>query len=381
MSIIHKIERNLAKNYVNFRGVSLHKKYVIIESDDWGAIRVPDKASYERMLKAGIQVDKDYFDRYDSLESEKDLTELFEVLHSVKDSMGNPAVITPLCILANPDFESIEANGRTQYVFEPVSKTYQRNPWTEHSLNFVNQGISSGVFHPQFHAREHLHAERWLKAVANPTLKEKIAFENHSVIISRMSNDPKRVNLDYFPAYDFDNYSEMEQLKSNMTEGLKMFEDTFGYKSVSFCPPCGVIHDDLFETAAKGGIKGLQAGQHFIPQGKGLPFKQVDHFWGSKTPFGQIYWRRNCTFEPAKNHDYDWVDRCLAEINIAFRWGKPATINSHRVNYIGTLDPRNREDTLRQLKRLLSEIVKRWPDVEFMNSEQLYYTLCGHSQK
>ena len=98
MSIIHKIERNLAKNYVNFRGVSLHKKYVIIESDDWGAIRVPDKASYERMLKAGIQVDKDYFDRYDSLESEKDLTELFEVLHSVKDSMGNPAVITPLCI-------------------------------------------------------------------------------------------------------------------------------------------------------------------------------------------------------------------------------------------------------------------------------------------
>ena len=176
MSIIHKIERNLAKNYVNFRGVSLHKKYVIIESDDWGAIRVPDKASYERMLKAGIQVDKDYFDRYDSLESEKDLTELFEVLHSVKDSMGNPAVITPLCILANPDFESIEANGRTRYVFEPVSKTYQRNPWTEHSLNLVNQGVSSGVFHPQFHAREHLHAERWLKAVANPTLKEKIAF-------------------------------------------------------------------------------------------------------------------------------------------------------------------------------------------------------------
>ena len=378
MSFIHSVERKLAKNYVNFRGVSLCKKYVLFESDDWGAIRTPDRASYERMLKAGIQVDMDYFDRYDSLESAKDLEELFEVLQSVKDSNGKSVVITPLAIMANPDFEAIDANGKTQYVLESVEKTYQRHPWTEKSFLLVKRGIVAGVYYPQFHAREHLNATRWLHAVANPTEKERIAYENQSVIISRMANDPKRINLDYFPTFDFDDYSEMEQLRANMKDGLLMFERLFGYKSVSFCPPCSIIHDDLFKTASDNGIKGIQAGQHFIPQGKNLPIKKVDHFWGSQTAYGQIYWRRNCTFEPAKNHGKDWVDSCLAEMAIAFRWGKPAVINTHRVNYIGTLDSFNREDSLRQLKRLLKEIIKFWPDVEFINSEQLYYALCQH---
>lgn len=381
MSLLYKIERNLAKNYVNFRGVSLHKKYVLFESDDWGAIRTPDRRSYERMLKAGIQVDTDYFDHFDSLESAKDLQDLFDVLHSVKDSKGNPAVITPLAILANPDFEAISANDKTEYVFESVEKTYKRHVWTEKSLELVKQGIEAGVYYPQFHAREHLHVKRWMHAISNPSEKERIAFENQSVVISRMASNSKRVNLDYFPVFDFDEYSEMEQLKENMTEGLQMFEQLFGYKSVSFCPPCGIIHNDLFETAAINGVMGIQSGQHFIPQGKGIPVKRVDYFWGSKTAYNQIYWRRNCTFEPAKNHNKDWADSCLAEMEIAFRWGKPATINTHRVNYIGTLDPVNREDTLRQLKRLLNEIVRRWPDVEFINSEQLYYALCQHLQK
>lgn len=381
MSFIYSVERKLAKNYVNFRGVSLQKKYVLFESDDWGAIRTPDREAYDRMLKAGIQVDTDYFDRYDSLESAKDLEYLFEVLQSVSDSKGKPAVITPLAIMANPDFEAINANGKTRYVFESVEKTYQRHPWTEKSFLLVKQGIAAGVYYPQFHAREHLNAMRWLHAIANPTEKERIAYENQSVVISRMANDPKRINLDYFSAFDFDDYSEMEQLRANMKEGLQMFEKLFGYKSVSFCPPCSIIHDDLFETASDNGIKGIQAGQHFIPQGKNLPVKRVDHFWGSKTAYNQIYWRRNCTFEPAKNHNQDWVDSCLAEIEIAFRWGKPATINTHRVNYVGTLDPSNRENTLQQLKKLLREIVKRWPDVEFINSEQLYHALCQHLQQ
>lgn len=374
-------ERILAKNYINFRGVSLKKKYVLIESDDWGAIRVPDKKAYDRMLKSGIQVDKDYFDRLDSLESEQDLISLFEVLSSIKDSKGHYAVITPLSIMANPDFEKVISNGKTKYEYESVVETYKRNSWTEKSYEIIKEGLEMGVYYPQFHAREHLHAYRWLKAIANPSEKERITFNNQSIVISRMPSDPPRVNLDYFPAFDFDDVSELAVLRSNMIDGLKMFEAIYGYKSISFCPPCGVIHDDLFETASQCGVKGIHAGQHYIPQGDGRPFKRVDHVWGAKTPYDQLYWRRNCTFEPAKNHNLDWVDSCLAEIQIAFRWGKPAVINSHRVNYIGTLDPTNRKDTLRQLKRLLQEIVKRWPDVEFINSEQLYYVLCQHLQK
>lgn len=56
---------------------------------------------------------------------------------------------------------------------------------------------------------------------------------------------------------------------------------------------------------------------------------------------------------------------------MAFRWNKAAIISTHRINFIGLIDNRNREKNLKLFKILLSEIVKRWPDVEFITSEQL----------
>ena len=67
----------------------------------------------------------------------------------------------------------------------------------------------------------------------------------------------------------------------------------------------------------------------------------------------------------------DWVDSCLNDIRIAFAWRNPAVIGTHRVNYIGGIDRSNRDRGLRELSALLTAILKKWPDVEFMSSEQL----------
>jgi len=56
---------------------------------------------------------------------------------------------------------------------------------------------------------------------------------------------------------------------------------------------------------------------------------------------------------------------------------KPALISSHRLNYIGYIDENNRKKNLRQLKTLLSEVIKRWPDVEFLTSDQLGETIAA----
>ena len=61
----------------------------------------------------------------------------------------------------------------------------------------------------------------------------------------------------------------------------------------------------------------------------------------------------------------------MNEINIAFKWKKPAVISSHRVNYIGVLNTLNRDYGLLQLRRLLEQILKIWPEVEFMTSDEL----------
>ncbi len=89
-----------------------------------------------------------------------------------------------------------------------------------------------------------------------------------------------------------------------------------------------------------------------------------------KNKYGVTYMSRNAGFEPSAS-SMDWVDKCLADIAMAFRMRKPATISTHRVNYIGFLEPTNRERSLWLLKELLGNILKKWPDVEFMTSVEL----------
>ena len=73
------IKRHLIKNYVNFRGKSLWgRKIVLIESDDWGSIRMPSREVYNKFIKAGINVDEVYFDKYDSITASELILFLFK---------------------------------------------------------------------------------------------------------------------------------------------------------------------------------------------------------------------------------------------------------------------------------------------------------------
>ncbi len=92
---------------------------------------------------------------------------------------------------------------------------------------------------------------------------------------------------------------------------------------------------------------------------------------GMKSKNGVVFTVRNCRFEPSEFGNRDWVDLCLSDIKKAFYWNKPAIISSHRVNFIGAIDPENRKNGLTQLNALLREITKKWPEVEFMTSAEL----------
>jgi hypothetical protein len=76
-------------------------------------------------------------------------------------------------------------------------------------------------------------------------------------------------------------------------------------------------------------------------------------------------------FEPTENPQIDVVNEALKQINLAFKYKKPAIISSHRVNYIGSLNSKNRTHNIRKLNNLLMAITKQWEDVEFMSSDQL----------
>lgn len=362
------IREYLAKNYINSKGWRTKRKYVLFESDDWGSVRMPDRKFYEALLSHCYPVSEHYFDKYDALESDSDLSALFDVLSSVKDSNGNPAVYTPLCVVANPDFCRIRENGFEEYFYETTSDTYLHYAGSDNAQKIAQQGICDKVWAPQFHGREHIQVRRYLKALCPSTPLELLCFENQAVL------GFVNYEIDYFPAFAIDDSNDIPVLSSIIKSGLELFEKMYGYAAISFCPPCGIVNSRLFRTFDVCGVKNLQAGQYISPEGNGK-IRHFQYHWGHRNQNGQIFTRRNCTFEPARNHNIDWVDRCMKEIEIAFRWGKPACINTHRVSYIGRIFEENRDNSLRQLKTLLAAILKKWPDTEFISSEQLYHIM------
>ncbi len=92
---------------------------------------------------------------------------------------------------------------------------------------------------------------------------------------------------------------------------------------------------------------------------------------GQRNHNQQRYLIRNAHFEPTLSNQADPVDRCLQQINRAFLWRKPAIITTHRVNYIGSINDENPDSSLRKLDKLLLGILRHWPDVEFMSSDEL----------
>jgi len=139
--------------------------------------------------------------------------------------------------------------------------------------------------------------------------------------------------------------------------------------SITFVAQGSVWGDHILSMLKEEGVK-LIPGQQHKPVGMGKT-KVVDKRWGSKNEYGQIHWRRNCQFEPARDQNFDWVGKCLSEMKIAFRWGKPAVISAHRENFIGSIFEENREQSLNKLEALLEAVLTTWPDVKFISSAQL----------
>ena len=105
---------------------------------------------------------------------------------------------------------------------------------------------------------------------------------------------------------------------------------------------------------AKNGVL-LASGQQASPVLKGL-HTSINEIWNA---CNQMYYRRNIFFEPSYNQNLDWESKAMADIEIAFRWGKPAVFSTHRANYIGRIFEDNREQSLQKLSNLLLSIQKK----------------------
>ena len=362
---------SIIKNLSNMVGWRTNRKLIIIESDDWGSIRMPSKKAFQQLVTNGIDVKSGDAKRYnenDSLASKEDLAALFELLSSFKGSNQKSAVFTAVSVVANPDFKKIKEQHFQQYYHELFTATLKRYYGDNAAYLLWKEGIQQQVFKPQFHAREHLNVAEWMRALQAGDQQALLAFE---LGFWGFNNQPiGNSTVSFQAAFDLNEPNDLAVQAETIKDGLALFEQLFGYKASFFVPPNGPFNNQLEAVAAAAGIKYMSAAKlQQEPLGYGKN-RRVLHWLGQQNKHAQLYITRNCFFEPSQIGK-DWVASCLNDIETAFRWHKPAVISSHRVNYIGTLHPENRKTGLAQLNQLLTQITKRWPEAQFCTSDEL----------
>jgi hypothetical protein len=368
--MISKIKSNLGFFKNSLKDWSTKEMLLVIESDDWGSIRMPSKEAFDNLQEMGIKVENCPFLKYDNLESPKDFEALKDMFDNFFLRTGKRPVITANYILANPDFHKIERSLFTEY--------HRKFFWDflseSNDLGFykggLNKIINDKYFYPQLHGLEHLNVPYWMEFLNKNSLETTVAFHNQVYGIGADITNEKRdtflAEFDYKEEGEFSDYH-----LPNIKIACNAFNEFFGYRSKSFIAANYVWSEKVEEGLSEFGVEYIQSSRtQKLP--KMYLDKRIVRNTGEKNEYDQTYLVRNCIFEPStvKNKDKH-LDQCFRQIRNAFVLNKPAVISMHRLNFMGGLKIENREENLELLNKLLIKVVSKWPEVKFINTEEL----------
>ena len=246
---------SLKRNLLNIPGWRTNRKLIVIESDDWGSIRMPSVEVFNDLKEKGYNPESDPYLKYDALENNLDLEMLFEVLQMVKDKNENHPVITANTIVSNPDFDKIKANNFKEYFYEPFTTTLKNYPNSDKVYEMILDGIKKKIYIPQFHGREHLNVDQWMLSLQNNDKNILEAFNYKMLSISSLNS---KMKFGYMEGLDF--FSEMEQQNKLkiLEEGYTLFEKLFGYKSSTFIANCYIWDELIEQKLSELGVKNIQ---------------------------------------------------------------------------------------------------------------------------
>lgn len=362
---------NILKNvHTNCLGNSISDKVIVFESDDWGSIRISSKEDQEYLYSFGIDFNEDQYTMYDGLETNEDIDILCETLLRFKNSDGYHPKFTLNTVCANPDFNKIAASNFSTYFYEPITKTYSNYSNSDKVLEKINLGINEKIVYPQFHSREHVNVDLWLSLLNSKDRYFSEAFKRG--IFALGSKYTSEYGKHIAATYDTSN---VEYVKSSILSGSELFFEIFGYKSITYIPNNYVWNPDWDHFLIDAGILHIQGMKYLLLSKEKVNQKRkiLRLYNGKMNKLGQTYSVRNCTFEPL-SCSYS-LDKTLFEIKSSFLFNKPAIISTHRANFTSRLGPRSRDKSIKELSSLIKYILKKWPNVKFLSSnDYLSYT-------
>ena len=365
------IKQRLGDFYWNFRSVKTNEKLLIIESDDWGSLRTESQNIRKELNEINTGYTKNPYIQYDGLANSEDLQALFEMFSKIKNDEGLSPQLTANFCMGNPDFDKIRAKNYQEFFLERFDQSILKNKEGDKVLELWSEGINKSLIKPQLHGREHLHALAWLSELrqGNPDLLKAFELSVWGIPYKAISSQ-RRANLQ--AALDVYNMKGEEAFQVNwIKEAAQNFEDYFGFKSKTFIAPAYIWSGNLHGALAEVGIESLQ-GIKLQYEPSGTSYKRRLRFLGERCKLsGLMFYPRNVFFEPSLYPNKDWYTETLLGIKKAFDHNQPAIIGSHRINYIGKLEEKNRTENLRILKQILTKVVNLYPDIQFISSDKL----------
>jgi hypothetical protein len=341
---------------------------VVIESDDWGSIRMPSKEVREALRMEGIQIESNPFSKLDSLETDMDYNGLMHSIDHIREQYVKSPVITANYIMANPQFDLITENKFEAFVYELFTDTYRQRDQDDRTILAMNNAIKGNYIVPQYHGREHLNVKTWLSLLKNTHPELSVAFKKNTFGVDIKIPSGRSSNL--MAAFDYEDEAGFQFVNNSIKEGYSLFEEVFGFRSKSIVAPCHVWDERHEQVFKELGIQFIQTSLVQLKPAK-QGYKKQYRFLGRRNKLGQTYLVRNIFFEPSTLPSYPWIDKIMRKASLAFSANKPLIISMHRINFSGGIESSNRDNNLILFTKLMEKLIEKYPEIEFMSSGEL----------
>lgn len=312
----------------------LRRPVLIIESDDWG----PGPPLHgERLAR------------------------LADALAQHQDGSGHPALMTLGVVLAVPD-------GATMHAGDP--QDYQRLELDDTRcagvLAAMEQGASKGIFALQLHGMEHYWPTALLRAAqGDAALRAWLEqpFPAYEELPSPLQS--RWVDGAQLPSGALD----ADSIDRAVSEETLVFQRIFHRVARVVVPPTFVWTRTVETAWMAAGIEVIitpgrrYTGRDEAGQPTGVEASILN---GEAAGPMALYLVRDIYFEPLRGHT---PAKVLEDASRRFRLGRPALLETHRSNFIGT--EAEFRHSLAQLDTLLSEALHGWPDMRFLSPEAL----------
>lgn len=314
----------------------LRRPVLILESDDWG----PGPDSHARALSA-----------------------LVDLLLRHRDVTGRPALATIGVILGVPDAPAMRSDAEGGYRRLTLAEPAQQ-PMRE----ALQHGVRSKALALQLHGLEHLWPDAFVTALREPGSAVRAWLEQGdgthteglpSPLQSRWTDAATLPSQEIPPA----------DIHRAAQEEVALFEQIFGSPPEVAVPPTFVWSAEVERAWAAAGVRCIVTPGRRLTcrDAAGRPAGEDRTMLNGERGDGDIaYVVRDLYFEPARGH------RCadvLPRIREHFRLGRPALLETHRSNFIGS-DEQTRS-ALSEIDALYRALLHEYPDLRFMSTAEL----------